>query len=114
MEVTKLVKLGVLATVHTTFVAALSTAEMAKSAATCLVSISDTDPTAHVQFSEDSDDNWADCRLPMGSGENIPLQGLMPMRVFVESGADVLRPRLLVCVKWVCSVKQNYWGGAEG
>lgn len=109
MEVTKQVKLGVLATVHTTFVAALSTAEMTKSAAALLVSISDTDPAAHVQFCEDSDDNWADCRLPIGNGEDARLEGLMPLRVFVESGADVPRPRLLVCVKWVCGERQPFW-----
>ena len=108
MEVTKHVRLGVLATVHTTFVAALSTADMAKSAATCLVSISDTDPAAHIQFREDSDDNWADCRLPIGYGKDAPLEGLMPLRVFVESGADLPRPRLLVCIKWVCEKKQPF------
>lgn len=99
---TKLVVLGALATVHATFVAALSPAERETSAANQMVSISDTDSTANVEFHETTDENWADFRIPVGASGEDPLVGLMPLRVFVESGSDVGGARLLVCVKWVC------------
>jgi hypothetical protein len=87
--------------VHTTFVAALSLTEKESSAAQCMVSVSDTDSSAHVEFHEDTDENWADYRIPMGITGDAPLEGLMPLKVFVESGTDVPCARLLVCVKWV-------------
>jgi hypothetical protein len=95
------VKLGALATVHTTFVAALAGEELEKSAARCMVSISDTDKSVHIEFLEDTDDNWADVRVPTGIDSEGRLEGLVPLRCFVESGSEALGSRLMVCVKWV-------------
>jgi hypothetical protein len=95
------VKLGALATVHTTFVAALSAEELGNSAARCMVSISDTDKSAHVEFLEDTDDNWANFRMPTGIGSDGHLEGLVPFKCFVEIGPDTPGARLMVCVKWV-------------
>ncbi|KAF8545347.1 hypothetical protein BDD12DRAFT_811448 [Trichophaea hybrida] len=103
---TSLLKLGALATVHTTFVAALSQTERDFSAALSMVSVSDTDSSAHVEFFEDTDENWADYRVPVGIVGAARLKGLMPLKVFVESGADVYGARLLVCVKWKGAKKQ--------
>ena len=101
LAVTRRVKLGAIATVHATFVAPLSPAEREKSSAVCMITISDTDPAANVEFLKDSDENWADFRIPVGlSGGAIP--GLVPLKVFVEDGSDFPGARLLVCVKWVC------------
>jgi hypothetical protein len=95
------VKLGALAAVHTTFVAALAGEELEKSAARCMVSISDTDKSAHIEFPEDSDDNWADFRVPIGIDSEGRLEGLIPLKCFVETGSEAPGSRLMVCVKWV-------------
>jgi len=97
MAVRQVVKLGVLATVHTTFVAMLSPKELGSSAATCMVSISDTDVAANVEFLENGDENYADYKADAGKGGE-----LIPLKVFAESWLHVDNAKLLVCIKWVC------------
>jgi hypothetical protein len=98
------VKLGTLVTVHTTFVGVLSSIEKDNSASSSgyFISVSDNDKSAHVEFLDDSDDNYTDLRTPIGvKSANERIQKLVPLKVFVESGGDDSQARLLVCVKWV-------------
>ena len=106
MTIRQVVKLGALAVVHTTFAVALSSKEMESSAASCMISISDTDAAANVEFLEDSDENYADCKLDGGRGGE-----LVPLKVFVESGSDVGNARLLLCIKWVSMMAPGGWKG---
>ncbi|KAA8912487.1 hypothetical protein FN846DRAFT_933308 [Sphaerosporella brunnea] len=100
LAATHRVKLGALATVHTTFVSALSSEESESSAAKFMISVSDTDKSANVEFLADSDENWADFRVPIGMDEEGKLEKLMPLKCFVETGSDTPGHRLMVCVKW--------------
>ena len=80
------------------------------SSASCMVSISDTDNTANVEFHKSTDENWADYRIPVGASGPSPsdsLVGLMPLKMFVGSEKDTKGVRLLVCVKWVSNSDED-------
>ncbi|KAI5820196.1 hypothetical protein BZA77DRAFT_349616 [Pyronema omphalodes] len=100
------VQLGTLVKVHTTFVATLSAAEREKSAAKLMISISDTATGDNVEFLKEDEDNWADLRTPVGSVRGKNFEGLVPLKVFVETGNDIPYARVLVCVKWKGAKKQ--------
>jgi hypothetical protein len=106
-DATAKIKLGALTTIHASFVSALPKPERDASASKngCFISVSDTDAASHVEFLEDTDESWAEYRLPIGNGTGKSVgvvDGLMPLKVFMESGSDVAGAKLLLCVKWVC------------
>jgi hypothetical protein len=73
-----------------------------------MISISDTATGDNVEFLKEDEDNWADLRTPVGSARGKNFEGLIPLKVFVETGNDIQYARVLVCVKWVCELHRDF------
>ena len=101
------VRLGQLVSICTRHISHAGTNYMVGQASTLTTSIfPENDNSSHFLIQERSDDGTL-CKAPLGYREGKQLPGLMTLKSFVEGGAEIMKAKILVCIRSIGARKTS-------